>query len=295
MRCVPDLLEGGPDREPGTGLVLAIAFLLLLLPAALLGLENGPEAANWFRTEGDYLVHLTLGEASPRDQILFVLSDLDSFETGIGKRLRLGSPARWFHWGIDFGLFTSLTRYGVWNFKNITCDARYGFFGLIHAKPAILLLRLGHDCSNFLQGAPEFSRPIRFSQYYVSGRLLCPVPLPESVPGLKSLKPYAGIGAYFYQYPESRHPPFEFGLEIESREFLFPDKTLRFEIYYAFNGMISLAPSGSLFLGWGTANRISNRRLPFSLGLYYQWGQDPRGQYYERKRRLLGIKVNMFY
>lgn len=282
--------------------ILAV-FLLSFEPSSLPCLESGPGSQkdsgreSWirFRTEGDDLVHLTLVEASPRNQILFVFSDLESFETGVGKRLRLGSPARWFHWGIDFGLFTSLARYGVWNFRNISCDATYGVFGLIHAEPAILLLRLGHDCSNLLQGAPEFSQPIRFSQYYVYSRLLYPVSLPASTPVFKSLKPYAGIGAYIYQYPESHHLPFDFGFEIEFKEFLFPEKTLRFGVDLSCNGMTRYAPTGSLFLGWGTSKDIDARRLPFSIGLVYQWGQDARGQYHDQERRLLGIKINLFY
>jgi hypothetical protein len=292
-------LSGASGPAKGIGLIV---LCIVLLSSSGIALEDGErfgdgpsgESANWFRDEGDYLVHLTLRDASPRDPLLFVLSDMSSFETCIGKRLRLGSPAKWFHWGIDFSVFTSLTRYGVWNFKNITCDARYGLFGLFYIKPAILLLRLGHDCSNFLQGAPEFSKPIRFSQYYVYGRLLWPISL-DSVPGIKSLKPYAGVGAYLYQYPQSCHLPFDFGLGIESKEFLFPHKTLHLGIDCSFNGMQRYAPTCGLFLGWGTSTEITNPRLPFSFGVFYQWGQDARGQYYERKRRLLGIKINMFY
>lgn len=258
------------------------------------GHESAPETLKWFREDGDYLVHLTLQEASPRDHMLFVLSDMSSFETGIGKRLRLGSPSKRFHWGIEFSLFTSMTRYGVWNFKNISCDATYGFFGLLHFKPAILLFRLGHYCSNLLQGAPQFSRPIRFSQYFVAGELHCPLSL-RSVPGLKALTPYFGLGAYVYQYPKSHHLPFDFGLGVESKEFLFPHKTLRLGIHASFNGMQRLVPTWSLFFGWGTSSGIATRRLPFSAGVFYQWGQDARGQFYQQRRRLLGIKINLIY
>jgi hypothetical protein len=59
--------------------------------------------------------------------------------------------------------------------------------------------------------------------------------------------------------------------------------------------MIRYAPTCSLFLGWGTSTEITDSRMPFSLGLFYEWGQDARGQYYDRKRRLLGIKINFFY
>lgn len=259
------------------------------------GSESVSESSKWFRKYGDYLVYLTLQKASPREHMLFVSSNWSFFETGVGKRLRLGSPTKDFHWGIEFSIFTSLTRYGVWNFKNICCDAKYGFFGLFHVKPLIFLIRLNHYCSNLLQGAPEFSQPIKFSQYSIYGQFFCPAKTLSFIPGVKLIKPYFGFGTNLHQFPESHHIPFDFGIEIEFQEFIFPHKALHIGFHCAYNGMRRLVPTCSLFLGWGTLDEVTVDSLPFSIGVFYQWGQDARGQFYQQNRELLGARFNIVF
>lgn len=256
--------------------------------------ESRSEASRWFRNFGDYLVYLTLPKASPRAHMLFISSDWTSFETGVGKRLRLSSIGQDFHWGIEIGLFTSLNKYGFWNFKNISVDGKYGIFGLFHLKPLIFLLRLNHHCSNLLQGAPEFKKPIKYSQYSVYGQFFFPVTNLHSA-GVRSVKPYFGLGAYYYQNPKSKHIPFDFGIEIESGKFLLSQKALHLGFHCSFTGMLRLVPTCSLFFGWGTSSEATISSLPFSIGVIYQWGQDARGQYYEQRRQLLGIRFNIMY
>jgi len=282
---------------------ILVLFILILVASASLSDENKEnsgdkairESSKWFREYGDYLVYLTLQRASPRGYMLIVSSNMNSFEIGIGKRLRIGSPAKNFHWGIEFSIFTSSNRYGVWNFKNICCDAKYGVFGLLDLKPAIFLLEIAHYCSNFLQGAPEFSHPIKYSQYFIYGKLFYPVTSLNFVPGIKSVKPYFGLGTYLYQYPKSNHIPFDFGIEIESKEFLFPHKVIHLDFHCSFNGMKRLIPTCCLFFGWGTSSEVTIGSLPFSIGLLYQWGQDARGQFYQQRRKLLGIRFNLIF
>jgi hypothetical protein len=224
--------------------------------------ESRSEASRWFRNFGDYLVYLTLPKASPRAHMLFISSDWTSFETGVGKRLRLSSIGQDFHWGIEIGLFTSLNKYGF--------------------------------CSNLLQGAPEFKKPIKYSQYSVYGQFFFPVTNLHSA-GVRSVKPYFGLGAYYYQNPKSKHIPFDFGIEIESGKFLLSQKALHLGFHCSFTGMLRLVPTCSLFFGWGTSSEATISSLPFSIGVIYQWGQDARGQYYEQRRQLLGIRFNIMY
>jgi len=278
-------------------------FIFIFLTPVLINADNKEylseeaikESAPWFRKYGDYIVYLTLQEASPRDYMLFTSSNMSFFETGIGKRLRLGSPTKDFHWGIEFALFTSLTRYGVWNFKNISCDAKYGIFGLLDMKPAIFLFKLAHYCSNLLQGAPDFSPRIRYSQYFIYGEFFYPAATPKFFPLIKSIKPYAGVGVYLYQFPKSYHIPFDLGIEVESQEFLFSMKTVHLDFHCFFSGMQRLISTCTLFLGWGTSRDSKIESLPFSVGVLYQWGQDARGQFYQQRRKLLGIRINLIY
>lgn len=252
------------------------------------------ESSQWFHKFGDYLVYLTVQRASPRGYMMSMFSDKTAFETSIAKRLRIGSLSDNFHWGIEFGLFTSLNRYNVWNFTNLCVEGKLGFFGLVNLGPAVLLIDMAHYCSNLLQGAPEFRDPIRYSQYGFYHQLFFPASI-ESVPGLKFIKPYYGAGVYFYQYPESSHIPFEFGVEIESKPFLSSNKGMHIGIHVSYTGMRNLVPTQSLSFGWGTLSDPSLSSLPFSIGVFYQWGQDTRGQYYLEDRELFGIRLNIIY
>ncbi len=226
--------------------------------------------------------------------MLSVFSDATFFETSIGKRLRLGSLGDTFHWGIEFGLFTSLKRYGAWNFKNLSVDGKYGIFGCFDLKPTILLIELAHYCSNFLQGAFEFAAPIRYSQYFVYGHLYFPASV-RSIPGLRFAKPYIGVGYYFAQYPQSHHIPFDFGIEIESKGFLSSRHGFHVGFHSTYTGMQDLVPTHSLNLSWGTLSDVTTSALPFTIGVFYQWGQDARGQYYLEDRSIFGFRVNLLY
>lgn len=252
------------------------------------------ESSQWFRKYGDYLVYLTIQRASPRGYMMSVFSDKTAFETSIGKRLRIGSLSDSFHWGIEFGLFTSLTRYNVWNFSNLCVEGKLGFFGLIDLKPAVVLFEAAHYCSNLLQGAPEFRDPIKYSQYGFYHQVFYPASI-ESIPGLKLIKPYYGAGVYFYQYPKSQHIPFDLGMEIESKPFLASTKGFLIGIHISYAGMRSLVPTRSVTVSWGTLSDPGLNSLPFSIGVFYQWGQDARGQFYEQDRELFGIRLNIIY
>jgi hypothetical protein len=252
------------------------------------------ESSKWFRKYGDYLVYLTVQRASTRGYSMSVFSDKTAFETSIAKRLRIGSPSDNFHWGIEFGLFTSLNRHNVWNFTNLCVEGKLGFFGLIDLKPAVLLVELTHYCSNLLQGAPEFRDPIKYSQYGFYHQLFYPASM-ESIPGLKFIKLYYGAGVYFYQYPKSHHIPFDLGIEIESKSFLSSNKGIHLGIHMSYTGMRNLTPTRSVMFGWGALSDPSLSSLPFSIGVFYQWGQDARGQYFEEDRKIFGIRFNIMY
>lgn len=256
--------------------------------------KTSTEASQWFRKYGDYLVYMTVQRASPRGYSMSVFSDMDDFETSIAKRLRIGSLSDNFHWGIEFGLFTSLIRYNIWNFNNLCVEGKLGFFALCNLKPAVLLIEVAHYCSNLLQGAPEFRDPIKYSQYGFYHQLFFPASI-ESIPGLKFIKPYYGAGVYFYQYPKSYHIPFEFGMEIESKPFLSSNKGIHIGIHLSYTGMRNLIPTRSLTFGWGTLSDPSLSSLPFSIVVFYQWGQDARGQYYLEDRELFGVRLNIIY
>ena len=252
------------------------------------------DSSQWFRKYADYLVYLTILRSSPRSYMMSVFSDKTNFETSVGKRLRIGSITDRLHWGIEFCLFTSLERYNVWNFSNLCAEGKFGFFGLVDLRPAVLLVEINHYCSNFLQGAPEFRDSIKYSQYGLYHQVFYPASL-ESLPGLRSIKPYYGAGVYFYQYPQSRHIPFDFGVEIESKPFLSSTKGFFIGIHMSYTGMRNLTPTRSLMFGWGTSSDPALSSLPFSIGVFYQWGQDPRGQYYEQDLEIFGIRLNIFY
>jgi hypothetical protein len=252
------------------------------------------DSSPWFRKYGDYLVYLTVQRASPRAYTMSVFSDKTAFETSIGKRLRIGSLSENFHWGIEFGLFTSLNRYNVWNFSNLCVEGKLGFFVLCDLKPAVLLIEVIHHCSNLLQGAPEFKDPIKYSQYGFYHQVFYPASL-EAIPGLKFIKPYYGAGVYFYQYPKSNHIPFDFGVEIESQSFLSSNKGFHIGIHMSYTGMRNLTPTRSLMFGWGTSSDPALSSLPFSIGVFYQWGQDPRGQYYDQDREIFGARLNIVF
>jgi len=280
-----------------------IIAALVFLPCSSRPAENKPESNTraakepkpWFRHYGDYLVFLTVQQSSPRGFMLSEFSDTTSFETGIAKRLRIGSPAEVFHWGIEFGLFTSQERYGTWNFKNLCVEGRYGLFGLIDLKPVLLLVELTHYCSNFLQGASEFADPIRYSQYFVYGHLYLPTTAVKAIPGLKFAKPYVGAGHYFTQYPQSHHIPFDFGLELESEGVFSSRHGFHLGFHTSYTGMRKLVPTNSLMLSWGTLSDARATSLPFTIGVFYQWGQDPRGQYYLDNRTIFGFRLNILY
>ncbi|MGD9347515.1 MAG: hypothetical protein PVH84_16740, partial [Candidatus Aminicenantes bacterium] len=95
---------------------ICLLFVLISLTASFVfsGVEavsadnSYTESSRWFRKYGDYLLYLTVQRASPRAYTMSVFSDKTAFETSIGKRLRIGSLSDKFHWGIEFGLFTSL-------------------------------------------------------------------------------------------------------------------------------------------------------------------------------------------
>jgi hypothetical protein len=299
-------METGPSRV----FISLILFVSLLLPYSGLSADSREqqsaetqkhkeskeiqESRLWFRHPGDYLVFLTVQHASPRGFMLSVFSDTTAFETAIGKRLRIGSPSQNFHWGIEFGLFTSLERYGTWNFKNLVVDGRYGLFGLIDLKPTLLLIELAHYCSNYLQGAPEFAEPIRYSQYFIYGHVYFPTPI-RSIPGLKFAKPYAGAGYYFTQYPDSYHIPFDFGIELETNGVMSSRHGLHIGFHTSYTGMRKLIPTHSLNLSWGTLTDARTASLPFTFGIFYQWGQDSRGQYYLNDRRIFGFRLNIVF
>ena len=252
------------------------------------------ESSPWFHKNADYLVYLTVQRASPRGYSLSVLSDKDDFETSIAKRLRIGSLSENFHWGIEFGLFTSLSRYNIWNFSNLCIEGKFGLFALCDLKPAVLLIEMAHYCSNLLQGAPDFRDPIKYSQYGFYHQLFYPASI-ESIPCLKFIKPYYGAGVYFYQYPKSYNIPFEFGMEIESKPFLSSNKGIHIGIHMSYTGMRNLIPTRCLTFGWGTLSDPSLSSLPFSIAIFYQWGQDARGQYYLEDRELFGVRLNIIY
>jgi hypothetical protein len=282
-------------------IVLVLCVCLLISLSCLIARGQSHEAAEaykeseiWFRNYGDYLVSLTVQQASPRGYMMSVFSDKTDFETSIAKRLRLGSLGTTFHWGIEFALFTSLERYGAWNFKNLCVDGKYGIFGCFDLKPAVLLVELAHYCSNLLQGAPEFRDPIRYSQYGFYHQVFLPASI-ESIPGLRLIKPYYGAGVYFYQYPQSNHIPFDFGVEIESKAFLSSYKGIHIGIHMSYTGIRNLIPTRSLMASWGTLSDPTISTLPFTMGVFYQWGQDARGQYYLEDRSIFGFRVNLFY
>jgi hypothetical protein len=252
------------------------------------------ESSQWFRKYGDYLVYLTVQRASPRGFSMSVISDKEAFETSIAKRLRIGSLSDNFHWGIEFGLFTSLNRYNVWNFSNLCVEGKLGLFALVDLKPTIVLFEAAHYCSNLLQGAPEFQNPIKYSQYGFYHQVFLPASI-KSIPGMKFIKPYYGAGVYFYQYPKSNHIPFEFGVEIETKPVLSSNKGFHIGIHMYYSGMRNLIPTRSLTFGWGTLSDHSLSSLPFSIGVFYQWGQDARGQYYLADRKLFGVRLNIIY
>ena len=252
------------------------------------------ESSQWFRTYGDYLVYLTVQRASPRGFMMSVFSDKTAFETSVAKRLRIGSLSDNFHWGLEIGLFTSLDRYNVWNFTNLCIEGKLGIFGLVDLKPAVLLVEMAQYCSNLLQGAPEFRDPIKYSQYGFYHQVFYPASV-KSIPGLKLIKPYYGAGVYFYQYPKSHHIPFDLGVEIESKPFLSSNKGIHIGAHMSYTGMRNLTPTRSLMVSWGTLSDPTLGSLPFSIGVFYQWGQDPRGQYYEEEREIFGIKLNIIY
>jgi hypothetical protein len=281
---------------------LCVVFVVLFLPLSYLFAEENPasvfntftESSQWFRKYGDYLVYLAVERASPRGYMISVFSDKSTFETSIGKRLRIGSLSDNVHWGIEFGLHTSLERYNVWNFTNLCIEGKLGFFGLVNLEPAVLLVEMSHYCSNLLQGAPNFRNPIKYSQYGFYHQVFYPASI-KSFPGLKFIKPYYGAGVYFYQYPKSVHIPFDFGLEIESKPFLSANKGIMISVHMAYTGMRNLIPTRSVMFGWGTLSDPELSSLPFSIGVFYQWGQDPRGQYYMEDRELIGIRLNIIY
>jgi hypothetical protein len=256
--------------------------------------ETSAESSQWFHNYGDYLIYLTVQRASPRGYMMSVFSDKTAFETSVGKRLRIGSLSDNFHWGIEIGLFTSLNRYNVWNFTNLCVEGKYGLFGIYDLKPAVLLVELAHYCSNLLQGATEFRDPIKYSQYGVYHQVFYPASI-KSIPGLKMIKPYYGAGVYFYQYPESLHIPFDLGIEIESKPFLSSNKGLHIGIHMSYTGMRNLIPTRSVMASWGTLSDPTLSSLPFSIGVFYQWGQDARGQYYEEDREIFGVRLNIMY
>ncbi len=282
--------------------IIWIFLVALLLPfSALFAADESissektfSESSPWFRKYGDYLVYLTVQRASPRGYTMSVFSDKTSFETSIAKRLRIGSLSDNFHWGIEFGLFTSLNRYDVWNFSNLCVEGKLGFFALVDLKPAVLLVEVGHYCSNLLQGAPEFRDPIKYSQYGFYHQVFYPASI-QSIPGLKLIKPYYGAGVYFYQYPKSHHIPFDLGVEIESKPFLSSHKGIHIGIHMSYTGMRNLIPTRSVTASWGTLSDPGLDSLPFSIGVFYQWGQDARGQYYEQDREIFGIRLNIIY
>lgn len=281
---------------------IGILFVAIMVPVTGLLVANEPvsnerffaESSQWFHKYGDYLVYLAVQRASPRGYMMSVFSDKTEFETSIAKRLRIGSFSDSFHWGIEFGLFTSLIRYNVWNFSNLCVEGKFGLFGLIDLKPAVLLVEVGHYCSNLLQGAPEFRDPIKYSQYGIYHQVFYPASL-QFIPGLRSIKPYYGAGVYFYQYPKSQHIPFELGVEIESKPFLSSNNGLHIGIHTIYSGMRNLVPTRSVMFGWGTLSDPGIDSLPFSIGVFYQWGQDARGQYYAQDREIFGIRLNIIY
>jgi hypothetical protein len=281
-----------------------ICALLVMICFSLSGLfaqnkivseeKTQENSSSWFHRYGDYLVYLTVQRASPRGYMMSVFSDKTAFETSIAKRLRIGSISERFHWGIEFGLFTSLNRYNVWNFTNLCVEGKLGFFGLIDLKPAVVLIEMSHYCSNLLQGAHEYRDPIKYSQYGFYHQVFYPASI-KSIPGLQFIKPYYGAGVYFYQYPKSNHIPFDFGVEIESKPFLSSNKGLHIGIHVSYTGMRNLIPTHSVMASWGTLSDPKLGSLPFSIGVFYQWGQDPRGQYYLEDRELIGIRLNIIY
>lgn len=282
--------------------IALVIFVVLFVPLSCLfardeGKSAGeilPESKSWFRNYGDYLVFLTVQQASPRGYMLSVFSDATFFETAIGKRLRLSSLGDRFHWGIEFGLFTSLERYGAWNFKNLCVDGKYGIFGCFDLKPTIFLVEFAHYCSNFLQGVFDTASPIRYSQYFVYGHFYFPTRL-KAIPGLKFAKPYLGAGYYIVQYPRSHHIPFDFGLELETKGVFSSSHGFHIGFHSTYTGMKNLVPTHSVTFSWGTLSEATINSLPFTIGLFYQWGRDARGQYYLEDRDLFGFRVNILY
>jgi len=280
--------------------MIGVFFFVIVIPLSSLFAGDGEvsdekvytESSHWFHKYGDYLVYLTVQRASPRGFMMSVFSDKTAFETSIAKRLRLGSLSENFHWGIEFGLFTSLNRYNVWNFSNLCVEGKFGIFALCDLKPAVLLVEMAHYCSNLLQGASEFRDPIKYSQYGFYHQVFYPASV-KPIPGLKLIKPYYGAGVYFYQYPKSHHIPFDLGVEIESKAFLSSNKGIHIGIHMSYTGMRNLTPTRSLMASWGTLSDPTLGSLPFSIGVFYQWGQDARGQYYEQGREIIGIRLNI--
>ncbi len=283
-------------------LMIGVFFIMMVLPLSCLFAADEAvsdekaytEPSHWFHKYGDYLVYITVQRASPRGYMMFVFSDKTAFETSVAKRLRIGSLSDNFHWGIEIGLFTSLNRYNVWNFSNLCVEGKFGIFGLCDLKPAVLLLEMAHYCSNLLQGAPEFKDPIKYSQYGFYHQVFYPASV-KSIPGLRLIKPYYGAGVYFYQYPKSHHIPFDLGVEIESKPFLSSNKGIHLGIHMTYTGMRNLTPTRSVMASWGTLSDPTLDSLPFSIGVFYQWGQDARGQYYEEDREIFGIRLNIIY
>jgi hypothetical protein len=267
---------------------------LFALNETILDEKAYTESSQWFHNYGEYLVYLTVQRASPRGYMMSVFSDKTAFETSIAKRLRLGSISENFHWGIEFGLYTSLNRYNVWNFTNLCVEGKLGLFCLVDLNPAVLLIETAHYCSNLLQGAHAIRDPIKYSQYGVYHQVFYPASI-EAIPGLKMIKPYYGAGVYFYQYPKSNHIPFDLGVEIESKPFFSSNKGIHLGIHVSYTGMRNLVPTHSVMATWGTLSDPTLGSLPFSIGVFYQWGQDPRGQYYEEDREIFGIRLNIYY
>jgi hypothetical protein len=59
--------------------------------------------------------------------------------------------------------------------------------------------------------------------------------------------------------------------------------------------MRNLIPTRSVMASWGTLSDPTLSSLPFSIGVFYQWGQDARGQYYEEDREIFGFRLNIIY
>jgi hypothetical protein len=84
-------------------------------------------------------------------------------------------------------------------------------------------------------------------------------------------------------------------VELESKPFLSSNKGIHIGIHVSYTGMRNLVPTRSLMFSWGTLSDPSLRSLPFSIGVFFQWGQDARGQYYLEDRELFGVRFNILY